>query len=88
MEGELERAEERAETGETKVTHVKLFVAKLNKSFWMFCCKFKQKQAHFLFYLPQGLHSNILKLCCTISCVGDNIVNVLVAINLFVLLNY
>ncbi len=31
VEGELERAEERAETGETKVTHVKLFVAKLKK---------------------------------------------------------
>ncbi len=55
MEGELERAEERAETGETKVTHVKLFVEKLKKASGCFVANLdKNKHTFCSIYYPKG----------------------------------
>jgi hypothetical protein len=55
VEGELERAEERAETGETKVTHVKLFVAKLKKaSGGCFVANLNKNKHTFCSFYPKG----------------------------------
>jgi hypothetical protein len=54
VEGELERAEERAETGETKVKHVKLFVAKLKKASRCFVANLNKNKHTFCSIYPKG----------------------------------
>jgi hypothetical protein len=54
VEGELERAEERAETGETKVTHVKLFVAKHKKASGCFVANLNKNMHNFRSFYPKG----------------------------------